>query len=64
MAELKSEIGGLRAEFKSEIGGLRSLLEAENRDMRQKMDTQFYWVLTFILGSILIPILRDLAVVR
>jgi hypothetical protein len=30
--------------------------------MRRRTDAQFYWLLTLVLGSILVPILRDLAV--
>ena len=29
-------------------------------DLRRQMVTQFYWLLTFVLGSILVPLLRDL----
>lgn len=51
-----SEIASLRAHMatRSELAGLR-----------RQMNTQFFWVLTFvlgaILGAILVPILRDLA---
>jgi hypothetical protein len=44
------------AELRAEIAALRS----EIRDFRQQTTRQFYWLLTFVLGSILIPILRDL----
>lgn len=54
-AELKSEMNGLRADIKSETISLR----ADNTELRRQMATQFYWVLTLILGSILIPFLRD-----
>jgi len=55
-AELKAEIGGVR----SEIGGLRS----DNADIRKQLQTQFYWTLTLILGAVLFPVLRDLALTR
>jgi hypothetical protein len=67
-SELGSEIGGLRSEMRSEIGGLRSEIgalsaefRADHADLRRHMTTQFYWVLTFILGSILLPLLRGVA---
>ena len=37
------------------LGGL----SGEVADLRRQMNTQFYWLLTFVLGSIIIPILRD-----
>lgn len=65
--EMSSEIGGLRAEMRSEITGLRvemrseiAGLRADHAELRRQMTTQFYWMLTFILGSILVPLLRDL----
>lgn len=36
-------------------------LERQLGDLRRQVGTQFYWLLTFVLGSILIPILRDIA---
>lgn len=35
-------------------------LERGLSDLRTQINTQFYWLLTLILGSILIPLLRDL----
>lgn len=71
LGSVEREIGALRSEQKtelgsirSEIGGLRSEIKSENSYIRRKMDTQFYWLLSLVLGSMLIPILRDLAVVR
>lgn len=61
---LASEIGALRSEIKSEIGSVRSEIgsvRAEIFELRRQTNGQFYWLLTLILGSILIPILRDLA---
>lgn len=55
--DLRLEIHGLRAEVRGEIAAVRS----EIGDLRKQLATQFYWLLTFVLGSILIPILRDLA---
>lgn len=59
-SDLKTELGSIR----SEIAGLRSEIKSENSYMRRRMDTQFYWLLSLVLGSMLIPILRDLAVLR
>ena len=53
-----------RSELTSGIDGLRSGFKAAIGDVRRRMDTQFYWLLTLVLGSILIPILRDLALTR
>jgi hypothetical protein len=65
---LVTEISGLRTEMSSEIGAVRGeigTLRGEFRtdlaELRRQMTTQFYWILALILGSILIPILRDLA---
>ena len=54
-SETHSEIGSLRSEMRSEIAGLR----ADHAELRRQMTAQFYWTLTFILGSILVPLLRD-----
>ena len=65
---LVAEIGGLRSEVRADIGGLRSEIgalrgevRADHADLRRQMTTQFYWVLAFVLGSILLPLLRDVA---
>jgi len=52
-----SEITSLR----TETTGLRSEMatRSELAELRRQMNAQFFWLLTFILGSILIPILRD-----
>jgi len=73
-AELNAEIGGVRSEIggvRSEIGGLRSeirseiaALRSDNADLRKQLQTQFYWTLTLILGAVLFPVLRDLALTR
>ena len=36
-----------------------SVLHGDVQALRTQMSAQFYWLLTFILGSILVPILRD-----
>lgn len=67
-SEVRADIDGLRSEVGADIGGLRSeigALRGEVRsdlaDLRRQVTTQFYWVLTFVLGSILLPLLRDVA---
>lgn len=68
LSELKSEfksalsaglgsVGGEISSVRRESGALR----AEIADLRRQMNTQFYWLLTLILGSILIPLIRDFA---
>src|SRR3990170_4052747 len=58
-----SEITSLRSEMasRSDVASLRSEMRAADADLRKQMNAQFFWLLTFILGSILVPILRDLA---
>lgn len=57
---LSAEIAALRTEVHTAIGDLRAGIRAEILDHRRQTAGQFYWLLTFILGSILIPILRDI----
>jgi hypothetical protein len=45
--------------LRSEIGARSGEFQADLVDLRRQMTTQFYWVLTFVLGSILLPFLRD-----
>jgi hypothetical protein len=44
-----------------EVSALRSDVAGQFAEQRRRMDTQFYWLLTLVLGSILVPVLRDLA---
>jgi hypothetical protein len=44
------------SELQADVHGLR----ADNAEIRRQIGTQFYWLLSFVLGSILVPILRDL----
>lgn len=64
LGSVERELGGLRVELKAEIEAMRSAITSEIGDIRRKMDSQFYWVLPFVLGAILFPILRELVVVR
>lgn len=61
---LHSAIRGLGETLRTEIGAgettLRAEITAGDTSLRRQMSAQFYWTLTLILGSILIPILRDL----
>jgi len=43
-----------------EVATLRADMGSQFAELRRRMDTQFYWLLTLVLGSILIPVLRDL----
>lgn len=58
--QINERLGALEQRLSGEIAALRTDLRSEVGGLRQQMNTQFYWLLTFILGSILIPILRDL----
>lgn len=54
--QVNERLGALEQRLSAEIAGVR----AEILDLRRQTTTQFYWLLTFVLGSILVPILRDL----
>ncbi|HEV8355116.1 MAG TPA: hypothetical protein VGR24_13120 [bacterium] len=53
---LVAEIGSVRGE----VVALRSDVHSDQAELRRQITNQFYWLLTLILGSILIPLLRDL----
>ncbi len=55
-----ARLEGVYEQINERLGHLEQRLSAEIGDLRRQMTSQFYWTLTFILGSILIPILRDL----
>ncbi len=55
-----ARLEGAYEQINERLGHLEQRLSAEIVDLRRQMTSQFYWTLTFILGSILIPILRDL----
>lgn len=66
-SEMKAESATVRSEFatvRSELAALRveltTKIDSNGESLRRRMDTQFYWLLTILLGSILIPLLRDL----
>lgn len=44
-----------------EVAALRVDVGSQFAELRRRMDAQFYWLLTLVLASILIPVLRDLA---
>jgi hypothetical protein len=54
-AQINERLAALENRFATEMAGLRTELS----DLRKQMASQFYWVLTLLLGSILIPLLRD-----
>jgi hypothetical protein len=58
LAGLEREITALRGD----MGSLRGDVSSQFAEMRRRTDAQFYWLLTLVLGSILVPILRDLTV--
>ena len=55
--QINERLGLLEQRLTSEIASLR----LDFTELRGQINTRFYWLLTFVLGSILIPILRDLA---
>jgi len=54
--QINERLGLLEQRLTSEIACLRLVFT----ELRRQINTQFFWLLTFVLGSILIPILRDL----
>ena len=54
--QMYERLGLLEQRLTSEIASLR----LDFTELRRQINTQFYWLLTFVLGSILILILRDL----
>ena len=54
--QINERLGLLEQRLTSEIASLR----LDFTELRRQINTQFYWLLTFVLGSILNPILRDL----
>ena len=59
-AQINERLAGLENRLVTEMAGLRAEFRAELSELRRQMTSQFYWVLTLILGSILIPFLRDI----
>jgi len=58
---IRSLITGLAETLRTEITAGDAALRAEMGEMRRQISAQFYWVLTLVLGSILIPLLREFA---
>jgi hypothetical protein len=56
---IENRLGALEQRPTSEIAGLRSETASGFEKVRRQMTGRFYWLLTLIIGSILIPILRD-----
>jgi hypothetical protein len=61
IAGVRSEISALRDEFTAELRSQIGSVRGETAEMRRQMTTQFYWLLTLVLGSALLPLVRDLA---
>ncbi len=59
LISLEQRLGAEVASIRVEMGTMAT--RGDISELRRRMDTQFYWILTFVLGSILVPILRDLA---
>lgn len=56
LVSIRAEISTLRTEGKSDLASVRS----EISDLRKQVTTQFYWLLTLVLSSLVIPLARDL----
>jgi hypothetical protein len=55
--QITARLGGVERE----VSALRADMGAQFAEQRRRMDAQFFWLLTLVLGSILVPVLRDLA---
>ena len=55
LTSIRSDISTLRAEAKSDQASVRS----EISDLRKQGATQFYWLLTLVLSSLVLPLVRD-----
>ena len=60
LSELRGDVQTLHMAIRGLGDSLRAEIHAGDTALRRQMNAQFYWTLTLILGSILIPILRDL----
>ena len=58
---LASGVTSLRYEMLSAVDSLRSDVRAGDAGLRRQGTAQFYWLLTIVVGSVLVPLLRDLA---
>jgi hypothetical protein len=57
--QINERLAALENRFATELAALRAEVRGELSELRRQMTSQFYWVLTMVLGSILIPLLRD-----
>jgi hypothetical protein len=55
LASVRTEISSLRIEGKSDLASVR----AEIVDLRKQTTAQFYWLLTLVLSSLVLPLARD-----
>jgi hypothetical protein len=58
---LASSVTSLRYEMLSAVDTLRSEVRAGDAGLRRQVTAQFYWLLAIVVGSVLVPLLRDLA---
>ena len=66
LGAIEHGLGAMEHRFSAEIASLRAQMagmatRSEVAELRRQMNAQFFWLLTFVLGSILVPILRDFA---
>lgn len=59
--QINERLPELRSDLQTGLMSVRSEIRSEIVELRRQIQTQFYWLLTFVLGSILVPIVRDLA---
>jgi hypothetical protein len=61
-AAIRGEITSLRADVvtRSDLETLRLEMRGADSELRRQITGQFYWLLTLVIGSILLPLARDL----
>ena len=58
---LASGVTSLRYELMSALDALRTDVRTGDAGLCRQVSAQFYWLLAVVVGSILVPLLRDLA---
>lgn len=56
LSSIRAELAALRIEGKNDLTSVR----VEIADLRKQTATQFYWLLAFVLSSLVVPLVRDL----
>lgn len=57
LGRVEEDISSLRKELYQGLGGMHQGLDGLRRDLTQRMDRQFFWVMTVLLVSLILPII-------